>query len=139
MTKYLLDVNALIALIDPAHVQHDEVHGWFSRTGRRSFATCPIAENGLQRIVGHPKYPNSPGPPSTAAGALVALRGLPGHMFWADSISLLDPDLVDASLLSNHSRVTTAICWRWRVPTAVSWPRLIANWPLRLSPTAGRW
>jgi hypothetical protein len=63
VSRCLLDVNVLIALIDPAHVQHDQVHEWFGRTGRKSFATCPITENGLLRIVGHPKYPNSPGPP----------------------------------------------------------------------------
>ena len=106
MTRYLLDVNVLIALVDPAHVQHEEVHEWFGRIGRKSFATCPITENGLLRIVGHPKYPNSPGPPSTVASALAAMRGLPGHAFWPDSISLLDSDFVDASLLSTHSRVT---------------------------------
>lgn len=107
MTKrYLLDVNVLIALVDPAHVQHDEVHDWFARTGKKAFATCPITENGLLRIVGHPKYPNSPGPPSTVAGALAAIRSLPGHAFWPDSISLADNSFVDASLLSSHSRVT---------------------------------
>jgi len=106
VNRYLLDVNVLIALVDPAHVQHDEAHEWFGRTGRRSFATCPITENGLLRIVGHPKYPNSPGPPSTVASALAAIRALPGHVFWPDSISLADSSFVDASLLSSHSRVT---------------------------------
>ena len=106
MTRYLLDVNILIALVDPAHVQHEEVHEWFGRVGRTSFATCPITENGLLRIVGHPKYPNSPGPPSTVASALAAIRSLPGHAFWPDSISLADSSFVDASLLSSHSRVT---------------------------------
>jgi uncharacterized protein len=106
VTRYLLDVNVLIALVDPTHVQHEDVHEWFGRIGRKSFATCPITENGLLRIVGHPKYPNSPGPPSTVASALVAIRTLPGHAFWPDSISLTDSVLVDASLLSSHSRVT---------------------------------
>ena len=106
MSRCLLDVNVLIALIDPAHVQHDQVHEWFGRTGRKSFATCPITENGLLRIVGHPKYPNSPGPPNTVAGALAAIRGMPGHAFWPDSISLVDSALVDAGLLSSHGRVT---------------------------------
>ncbi len=106
MTRYLLDVNVLIALVDPAHVQHEEVHAWFGRIGRKSFATCPITENGLLRIVGHPKYPNSPGPPSTVASALAAIRTLPGHAFWPDSISLADGNFVDASLLSSHARVT---------------------------------
>ena len=106
MIRYLLDVNVLIALIDPAHVQHEQVHEWFGLTGRKAFATCPITENGLLRIVGHPKYPNSPGPPSMVAAALAAIRGLDGHQFWPDSISLVDSDLADPALLSSHSRVT---------------------------------
>lgn len=106
MTIHLLDVNVLIALVDPGHVQHEHAHDWFARVGKRNFATCPITENGLLRIVGHPKYPNSPGPPSTVASALAAIRALPGHAFWADSISLADSAFVDASLLSSHSRVT---------------------------------
>ena len=106
MTRYLLDVNVLIALIDPAHVQHDQVHDWFGAVGNRAFATCPITENGLLRIVGHPKYPNSPGPPSTVATALATMRGLPGHAFWPDSISLVGSSLVEPDLLSSHGRVT---------------------------------
>lgn len=106
MSRYLLDVNVLIALIDPAHVQHEDVHAWFGRLGRKAFATCPITENGLLRIVGHPKYPNSPGPPSAVASALAAIRALPGHEFWADSISLMDSSFVDPTLLSSHARVT---------------------------------
>ena len=108
MTTFLLDVNVLIALIDPAHVQHDQAHEWFSRTGRKSFATCPITENGLLRIVGHPKYPNSPGPPSAVAQALTAMRALTGHEFWPDSISLADESQVDIARLSSHTQVTDA-------------------------------
>ena len=37
-----MDVNVLIALVDPAHVQHDSVHAWFGRVGCKAFATCPI-------------------------------------------------------------------------------------------------
>ena len=106
MTRYLLDVNVLIALIDPAHIQHDQVHEWFGQVGHKAFATCPITENGLLRIVGHPKYPNSPGPPSIVANALSTIRALPGHTFWPDGISLIQSKLVDPALLSSHSRVT---------------------------------
>ncbi|GAA4336487.1 DNA-binding protein [Variovorax defluvii] len=106
MSRHLLDVNVLIALIDPAHVQHDQVHDWFGRVGHKAFATCPVTENGLLRIVGHPKYPNSPGPPSVVVAALAAIRGLPGHAFWPDSISLVGSPWVDSDLLSSHSRVT---------------------------------
>lgn len=57
MTTFLLDVNVLIALVDPAHIQHDHIHRWFSQTGNRSFAICPITEIRLLRIVGHPDIP----------------------------------------------------------------------------------
>ena len=106
MTTFLLDVNVLIALIDPAHVQHEPAHEWFARVGSQSFATCPITENGLLRIVGHPKYPNSPGAPGLAASLLAALRALPGHTFWADTISVADQQFVNTSRLSNHAQVT---------------------------------
>ena len=38
---FLLDVNVLIALIDPAHIQHDAAHEWFAAYGQQSWATCP--------------------------------------------------------------------------------------------------
>ena len=106
MIRHLLDVNVLIALVDPAHVQHDAVHDWFGQVGHKGFATCPITENVLLRIVGHPRYPNSPGPPSAVAESLSAIRALPGHAFWPDSISLVQSELVDPGLLSSHGRVT---------------------------------
>ncbi|SHN25708.1 TA system VapC family ribonuclease toxin [Rhizobacter sp. OV335] len=106
MTVYLLDVNVLIALVDPEHIQHDQAHDWFARVGRKAFATCPLTENGLIRIIGHPKYPNSPGPPSTALQSLVAIRSLAGHKFWPDDLSIADEEFFAPELLSSHSRVT---------------------------------
>lgn len=106
MTVYLLDVNVLIALVDPAHVQHDQAHDWFGRAGHKAFATCPLTENGLVRIVGHPKYPSSPGPPSGVLQSLIAIRGMAGHEFWPDDISIADEEFFAADLLSSHSRVT---------------------------------
>lgn len=70
------------------------------------FATCPITENGLLRIVGHPGYPNSPGTPSAAAQSLTALRPLPGHRFWPDKISIADTKHIDRSRLSSPAQVT---------------------------------
>lgn len=106
MTVYLLDVNVLIALIDPAHIQHDPAHKWFARAGHKGFATCPLTENGLIRIVGNPKYPNSVGPPSVVLQSLVAIRGLPGHQFWPDDLSIADAAFFAPELLTSHTRVT---------------------------------
>ena len=53
MIRFLLDINVLIALIDPAHVQHDRAHRWFAGRGQKAWATCPLTENGVLRIVGN--------------------------------------------------------------------------------------
>jgi toxin-antitoxin system PIN domain toxin len=106
VTTYLLDVNVLIALVDTAHVQHDAAHDWFAEVGQPSWATCPLTENGLLRIVGHARYPNSPGTPAAVAGLLAGLRGLPGHSFWPDSISLMEADRIDPGRLLHTAQVT---------------------------------
>lgn len=57
---FLLDVNVLIALFDPAHIHHGSAHNWFAEIGQSAWATCPVTENGVIRIVGDPRYRNSP-------------------------------------------------------------------------------
>lgn len=103
---YLLDVNVLIALIDPAHVAHDDAHNWFSNKGSESWASCPITENGVVRILGNAKYPNSPGSPAVVAGIVEQLRALPGHSFWAEDFSLVGSEAVDASRIMTSAQVT---------------------------------
>lgn len=106
MTRYLLDVNVLIALIDPAHVQHDRAHDWFAVKGRKAWATCPLSENGVVRVVGHARYPNSPGTPAAVAELVAILRSLGGHEFWPDDITLFDSKRIDATRLLDSGQVT---------------------------------
>ena len=54
---YLLDVNVLIALIDPAHVQHKLAHDWVADQGQNAWATCLVTQNGLLGSLGHARYP----------------------------------------------------------------------------------
>ncbi|TKT75797.1 TA system VapC family ribonuclease toxin [Aquamicrobium sp. LC103] len=103
---YLLDVNVLIALMDPAHIAHDDAHRWFESTGQTSWATCPITENGVMRIVGNPKYPNSPGAPALVANIVSRLRALPGHRFWSDDVSLAGSKDVDPARILTSAQVT---------------------------------
>jgi toxin-antitoxin system PIN domain toxin len=106
VTAFLLDVNVLIALLDPAHVQHDAAHEWFEQRGQKAWATCALAENGVLRIVGHSRYPNSPGTPAAVAPLMAALRALPGHAFWPGDISLVDAGRIDATRLLSSAQVT---------------------------------
>jgi uncharacterized protein len=103
---YLLDVNVLIALIDPTHVSHADAHRRFAQEGSASWATCPITQNGVMRIVSNPRYPNTPGSPAVVAAVLSRLQSLAGHVFWPDDISLLDERRIDAGRLLTAGQVT---------------------------------
>lgn len=99
---FLLDVNVLIALIDPSHIGHDDPHEWFASMGQTAWATCPITENGVIRIVGNPEYPNSPGSPLPVMEIVAKLRSLPGHVFWPDDVSLVgSSDIIPSKILTS--------------------------------------
>jgi len=103
---YLLDVNVLIALIDPNHVAHHQAHEWFESTGQKDWRTCPLTENGVIRIIGHSSYPNTLGSPASVAEIVKALRELPGHSFWPDEISLVSCHDVDPHRILTAGQVT---------------------------------
>ena len=105
---FLLDVNVLIALIDPGHVAHDDAHAWFASSGAAAWATCPTTENGVIRIVGSPRYANSPGSPAIVAEIVAKLRKLPGHAFWPDDVSLVGSADVDFEKIFTSAQVTDA-------------------------------
>jgi len=98
--------HQLIALVDPGHIHHDRAHRWFSSKGAKAWATCPMTEKGVLRIVGHFRYPNSPGTPAAVATLLASLRELPGHAFWPDDLSLLDRRHINAARLLETAQVT---------------------------------
>lgn len=130
--RFLLDVNVLIALIDPAPVGHDAAHRWFEAEGQLAWASCPMTENGVIRIVGHPKYPNSPGSPAIAADVVQQLRELPGHRFWPDDMSLVGSDRVDPAQLLTSAQVTDS----YLLALAAENGGKLATFDRRLSPKA---
>ena len=129
---FLLDVNVLVALIDPAHVDHDTAHRWFEHQGRSSWATCPLTENGVIRIVGHPGYPGAPGSPAVVAAIIARLRALPGHVFWPDDISLVDAAHVDIAQILTSGQVTDS----YLLALAVAHEGCLATFDRRLSTKA---
>ncbi len=102
----LLDVNVLVALFDPDHVHHEAAHRWFARSRRSGWATCPITENGLVRILSTPAYS---GVHESAASIQVRLSEFCAsgqHAFWADEVSLRDRRLFKESASFSHAQVT---------------------------------
>lgn len=111
MTVRLLDVNVLVGLLDSAHVHHDAALAWFrTAAAKEGWATCPLTENGLIRIVSHLSYPNLRLSPADAAESLALFKaGFPGiHYFWPDSISLADSTMFDLAVLTGSRQITDA-------------------------------
>ena len=102
----LLDVNVVIALIDTKHIDHAAAVDWFDREAIKDWATCPIVENGVVRIVGNARYANSPGNPALAAAVVKELTHLPGHTFWPDDLSLVDDRLIDPRRVLTPKQIT---------------------------------
>lgn len=103
---YLLDINVLIALFDPAHVDHDAAHRWFASTGSSSWATCPITENGTIRVLSNPAYPTISAAPSEVADRVRVFRSQPSHEFWQEDISLTDTSRFDLTKVRGHQQTT---------------------------------
>jgi uncharacterized protein len=101
---YLLDVNVLIALCDAYHVHHEAAHRWFGAVKTPLWATCPLTENAFIRITGKPSYPRGQGSAAPQLDLLRDFCSLPGHTFWPDDVSLLQPEIwVETELLgSSH-------------------------------------
>jgi hypothetical protein len=104
--RFLLDTNVLIALIDPEHIRHTDAHEWFAAFGSQAWATCPLTENGVLRIVGHARYPISPGTPAAVAELMRGWRALPGHEFWPDDLTLFNDRYIRIDRLLDSAQVT---------------------------------
>ena len=102
----LLDVNVLVALFDPEHIHHETAHSWFGGLGSSRWATCPLTENGLARVVSNPGYP---GRRTTVADAMSRLRlfcDQQHHLFWPDSVTVRDFALFNSASIQGYKQVT---------------------------------
>jgi toxin-antitoxin system PIN domain toxin len=129
---YLLDVNVLVALLDQDHIYHDAAHSWFRESGSASWATCPVTEIGLIRVLGHSRYPKGPGTPAAAAELLSGIRALAGHIFWTDETSLFDAPHVRLERIGTSAQVTDT----YLLALAVAKSGRLATFDRRLSAAA---
>ncbi len=106
MSVALLDVNVLVALFDPMHVNHEQAHRCFSQNKRRGFTSCPITINGCVRVLSNPVYPTVSAKSAEVAQRLGELCSTPHHQFWPDAISLTDEALFRWPMISGHQLIT---------------------------------
>lgn len=107
MSRALLDINVLLALLDSDHVDHSRAHDWLDQEFDAGWASCAITENGFVRIISQPRYP-SPVSPAEAIELLSRACNGDHHEFWPCHVSLLDAKIVDSSRLHGPRQVTDA-------------------------------
>lgn len=103
--RALLDVNVLIALLDASHAFHQRAHDWWADQTEDGWASCPLTENGVIRIMANPGY--SPSRRFTVQELVEALSkfvAASDHEFWPDAITLRDKQgfLIDRIHSSRH-------------------------------------
>jgi toxin-antitoxin system PIN domain toxin len=98
----LLDVNFLIALFDPHHIHHEAAHAWFGAQRSLGWASCPLTENGVVRILSHPAYSPAPERPADIARRLSSFRDSGDHVFWPDDVSFCDTALFSLGVGHRH-------------------------------------
>jgi toxin-antitoxin system PIN domain toxin len=102
----LLDVNVLVALFDPDHVHHELAHDWFQDNRTSGWATCPLTENGLVRVLGNLARRGEFIPIPELVDHLRTFCASGHHEFWPDAVSLRDERLFDLSLARGHRQLT---------------------------------
>lgn len=95
---YLLDANALIALVISDHEHHDTAARWAA--GVDAVALCPIVEGALVRFLVRAGESHA-----TAVATLSGLYSSSRCTFWPDSISYTAADL---GHVVGHRQVTDA-------------------------------
>lgn len=105
--RALLDVNVLIALLDPDHAFHERAHVWWEANTTQGWASCPLTENGVVRIMSNPNYSRQLRlTPADLVSRIAGFAANTDHEFWPDSVSLREETVFDRSRL-NSSRVIT--------------------------------
>lgn len=90
--RALLDANVLIALLDADHTFYERAHKWVAENIQHGWASCPLTENAVVRVMSHPKYFSSIRLSAhDLIGRLATFIENVDHQFWADDVSLCDP------------------------------------------------
>ena len=105
--RALLDVNVIITLLDRAHVMHPSACTWLERNLDQGWATCPLTETGVVRIMAQPAYPNQQ-PAQQVAARLAEACNHPSHAFWPQQISLLQQGLICWERILGPRQITDA-------------------------------
>lgn len=97
----------VIALLDPEHLFHSKAHAFWKHSGSKIWASCPLVENGVVRVLTGATYPGFSA--YSNENVFELLRTLVenwDHEFWTDEISLLDQNHFDAKRILGPKQLT---------------------------------
>ncbi|QDO87407.1 hypothetical protein FNH13_02880 [Ornithinimicrobium ciconiae] len=100
----LFDVNALVALALTTHQHHHAAHRFLRALAGR-WATTPLTESGLFRLLLNPLVTGSQRSAPEVMAILQGMRADPRWTFLEDSTALAEP-MVDITVLMGHRQVT---------------------------------
>lgn len=80
--RYLLDLNALIALLDADHQYYPAIQSWFDSAGKNDWGVCPLTEAGFVRVTTNPAYHGVTRTIAQATAMLAELGAYPGYRYW---------------------------------------------------------
>ena len=105
--RALLDVNVIIALLDPDHAFHEHAHAWWATNRNHGWASCPLTENGVVRIMSHPGYSQKTRfTPGDLIDRLRQFAALNDHEFWPDEISLRNETIFARERIHSSRQLT---------------------------------
>jgi len=105
--RALLDVNVVMALLDSSHVHHQRAHAWWAGHAKQGWASCPLVENGVVRVMSNPGY--SAGRRFTVEELVAALGQFvagTNHEFWQDTLALRDDGYFAADRIHGGRQLT---------------------------------
>jgi toxin-antitoxin system PIN domain toxin len=105
--RSLFDINVLIALLDPDHAFHVRAHSWWDNNASAGWASCPLTENGLVRIMSNPSFRTNRR--LTSGDIICGLQEFVSrtdHQFWPDDISLRDSAVFNTEHIHGPKQLT---------------------------------
>lgn len=132
MNRFLLDINALLALLDPMHVHHEDAHDWYQTNSPIRLLICPNVENGVMRVASQLRYPNHLGTSATVRDNLKQFTQQLDVEHCLSDISLLDDHL----LLKPSLLTPSSIADLYLLATATANNAKLATFDRRIDPTA---
>lgn len=106
MNQALLDINVLLALVDPHHVDHERAHAWAADGLGQGWATCALTQTGFVRVLSQPSYPH-PVPVDQAVSLLAQATRMQAHTFWTCDLPLTGDHFRPQHLLGHHQLTDT--------------------------------